>query len=594
MKTFKINIFLSLILLFSTNLIYAQNVSFQAAVSRNVKAGQRFTIQYTLKGDKRGKNFKFAGVDGIKILNQSSSQYSSSSTTIINGRVSSESSITVTWNLTAVADKEGTYKIPPATATLNGKTYKSNALTITVGKSSGTSTNSTISSNNDNQNNDIPVSTKDMFLNVTTNKSTVYVGEAIYTYCKLFSVYNISLNDFKPSAFDDFWSKELAMPSSVQAKRERINNKNYLTAVLDKRLLFPQKMGQIKIQPYNATLQLYDGWGFPAGTKKVVSNTKTITVKPLPANKPASFTGAVGDFSISSTIDQTEIAVDQAITLTLTVRGTGNFTLFDLPQITMPTTFEALDPESTNNTNPTSQGINGSQTIKYVYIPRVPGEYVVKPIEFSFFDLNQKKYITLHTDTLKITVTGDSSSTSNLSQVAKSDPTQLADDVRFIKEETKLKPINNFFFGTTSFWLAYLIPLGIFIFLIFFLRKKIKENANTQLVNLKKAQKVSRKRLKTAEKLMHSGEKEKFYEAISLALWGYVSDKMSIPRSELTRDNVVDTLKNKNIDENLINNLIKVIDDCEIARFAPDVSNTNTNEMYKNASTVIQDFEKKI
>ncbi|MBN2662368.1 MAG: protein BatD [Bacteroidales bacterium] len=585
MKISFLNIFFLLII---AKFGVAQNITFEASAPKSSQTGQPFMIKYTLKAPKKGKNFVFPKVDGLEIVNQGTSQFSSFSTTIVNGKMSSEQTITLVWSLTVVASIEKKYSIPSATVTVDGKTYSSNNLTIDVSKGNAQTSNTPTT-----QNADATVVTKDLLINLSTNKTTAYVGEPIYAYCKLFSVYNISLNEFNPSPYNNFWIKEIPMPTSIKAQEERINNKTYLTAVLDKRLIFPQKTGSITIDPYQATLQLYDGWGFPAQQKKVVSNTKTIEVKPLPSNKPASFTGGVGEFEVDMNADLITVEIDQAITIDFKISGLGNFGLFDLPEVTLPATFERLEPDFTENLSIQSDGLSGSQSVRYVFIPRVPGQYYVKPISFAFFDLQQEKYVILKTDSLKITVVGDSSS-SFTNQVVQSDPTQLGNDVRFIKNSVKLKPQNNFIFGKTGFWLAYIIPLLTLGFLTFFMRKKIKQNADLKLVKSKKADKVSKKRLKLAQSYMVSNNNEKFYEEVSLALWGYVSDKMSIPRSELTRQTVVETLKSKNISDQIVSDFVKIIDNCEVARFAPSAVGFNPQQIYSGASSLISNFEKNI
>jgi hypothetical protein len=513
--------------------------------------------------------------------------------------MTSKNTITHTWQFTAEAPKEGSYTIPSATVKVNGKVYKSKPITITVTKGNpNANSNYNNYSYNQQQNDasDMPNNNKDIFLNLSTNKTSAYVGEAIYTTAKIYSRYDISMQEFNPSPFNNFWIKELKMPSQVKAERVLYNNKQYITAVLDKRVIFPQKSGKITIEPYNATFQLYDGWGFPAGTKKVVSNRKVINVKPLPVNKPATFSGAVGDFKISTSIDKTEIYVDDAFSIALTISGVGNFGLFDLPKFSLPNTFESLDPETNDKTSITANGISGSKTVKYSYIARVPGEYKIPQIVFSYFDPAKEKYFTVKTDTITIKVIGDSSSAvmANPGQIVKTEVTELGNDIHYIKTNTpRLKPKNNFIFGKSCFYAAFIIPLLIFLFLIIFLRKKIKENADAKYVRYKKADKVSQKRLKTAEIYLQQGKNDVFFQEISKALWGYVSDKFSIPLAELTRETVAETLKNHNISDDLINNFVKIIDTCETARFAPTAINQTSEQIFNDAKELIKSFEKK-
>ncbi len=595
MKKLILNIILSTI----SVLVYSQDVSFTADAPSRVQTGTPFYIQYSLKASKKGSNFEYPQMKNFSILNVSTSQSSSSSVTIINGRMKSNNSITVTWYLTVEAKKTGTYTIAPATAKVSGKIYKSNSLVITVSKGKPISNSVQQQNQNFDLNNtaEESVNTKDLFLNLTTNKTNVYVGEPVYAYCQMFSRYDVNIQEFNPSTFDNFWIKDIKMPGSVKAQRVRLNNRTYLSAVLDKKVIFPQKSGTLTIKPYNATFQLYDGWGFPSGTKKVVSNRKVIKVKPLPTSKPASFEGAVGNFSLSSSVDKRQINVNDAFTYSITVSGTGNFGLFDIPSVSLSKSFEAMEPENKDNLSVTSEGVKGSSTVKYSFIARVPGKYKIPKIEFSYFDPAKAKYITLKTDTLTITVAGDTSNTGigGQNQIVRNKVTELGNDIRFIKtNKTDLRIKNDFLFGKNSFWLSFIVPFVIFLLLIIILRKKIKENSDIKFVKYKKADKISQKRLKNAKKYMKNNEQEKFYEEVSKALWGYVSDKLSIPLADLTRDTVVDTLKKNNIEAQMIDDFVKVIDTCEIVRFAPSVSENQEQELYNQASNVIMAFEKNI
>jgi len=575
------NIILNIILMFSAVNAISQSVSFTASSPSNVQAGKSFYIQYNLKAPKKGSNFQYPKTKDFSLINISTSSSSFSSNEFANGKWKSENYIVLTWYLTMEAKKKGTFTIPGASVEYGGKTYKSNSLTIKVSEgkvinNQNTKTQTNIFNNNiQEEHADLPTNTKDLFVNVSTNKNSVYVGEAIYTYCKMFSRYNVNIQDIKPSTFDNFWIKDIKIKGTVKAQQIRLNNKTYLTATIDKKIIFPQKSGKVPISPYDITFQLYDGWGFPAGTKKVVSNKKVINVKPLPDGKPASFSGAVGDFSISSEVDKKNIAADDAFTIKLTIKGQGNFGLFDLPVVNLPKSFEALDPENKNNITVSQKGVSGNTEIKYSFIARVPGNYKIPKIEFSYFNPSNAKYYTLHTDTLSVKVIGDTSKNNlaNINNVQKSEVTELGNDIRYIKTSLpKFKIKNDFFISNKFISLAFVIPFLLFVLIIIILRKKIKENADLRYVKYKTADKVSKKRLKNAEKFMKINETEKFYEEISKSLWGYVSDKLSISLSQLTRNNVVEMLQNKSVKTELIDEFIKLIDTCETARFAPVMS----------------------
>lgn len=591
MRKFLINIFL-IIIPFLAN---SQDVQFVASAHSKVNVGKAFYITYTLQAAKEGSNFQRPKLDGFELLNVNTSRSSNTSVTIVNGKMKQNSFITLTWYLTVKAKKEGTFKIPTASVKVDGKTYKSNSLVIKVVKGETAYDNNSKSKRNNYSN--IQQTSKKLFLNLTTDKVTAYVGEAIYTYCRMFSRYDgINIQEFNASTFDDFWIKNIKMPNSVKGEQVELNNTNYLAATLDKKVIFPQRSGTITIKPYNAVFQLYDGWGFPAGTKKVVSNKKIITIKPLPANKPASFSGAVGQYSISLTSKNYEIKVDEALVINVNIQGKGNFGLFDLPKVNLPNSFESLNAETKDNFNITSEGVSGSTIVKYSFIARVPGKYKIPQLVFSYFDPKKEKYITLKTDTLSITVIGDArDSILSNNNVVKNEITELGSDIRYLKTGMpNLKKQNNFIFATKEFFLVYVALFLLFILLVLFLRKKKKENAEIELLRFKRADKISKKRMRKAAKCIKNKNSESFYEETSKALWGYFSDKLSISLAELTRDSVKDTLLAHKVDTDLIDELLKVIDICEISRFAPSSSNNQIEQVYRQASEVISTFEKNL
>jgi len=587
---------IAILLILLTQISKSQDVSFTANGPSTVQTGVPFNIVYTCKAPEEGRKFKAPSFNDFNFLGQSTSQSSSFSTTIINGRIKSEQSIILSWYISLEATKEGTFTIPAATVEVNGKTYSSNSLTIKVTKGLPPSqqNNSVQTPNYDDFDNIAENISSNLFLNVSTNKTSAYMGEPIFVYCKMFSAYDLNLKDFKPSTFDNFYNKELPMPQQIQAQREKINNKTFLTAVLDKRVLFAQKTGNLSIKPYQATFQLYDGWGFPAGTKKVVSNTKNINIKPLPNNKPNSFSGAVGsNFTIS--IDKnnfSDLNIDQTYTLTLTIKGTGNIGLFDVPQFNIPSTFEKLSPETSQNTDISENGINGTIQVKYTFIPRVPGNFSIPPFEFSFFDYQKEKYITLTTDSIKIKVNGQANSTSTASSNPSVSTTELTKDINFIKTTTKLQKFDTFIITKSIYWLLFFSLIVLFITTAILLRKYIQKQSDIAYVKLKNASKVSTKRLKKAQKLLKEKQIEQFYVELLQALWGYISDKFNIPTSELTRQNVAEKLNKINVENTKIDNLISTIDICETARYTPSLITENPNQLFDKVKNTIDSFEK--
>lgn len=585
---------ITILLIIITQALKSQDVSFKASGPSTVQTGVPFNIVYTCKASEEGKKFKAPSFKDFNFLGQSVSQSSSYSTTIINGRVKTEQSIILSWYISLEATKEGTFTIPAATVEVNGKTFSSNSITINVTKGLPPSQNNNVQTPNfDDYDNITENISSNLFLNVSTNKTTAYMGEPIFVYCKMFSAYDLNLKDFKPSTFDNFWNKELPMPQQIQAQKERINNKNFLTAVLDKRVIYAQKSGSLSIKPYEATFQLYDGWGFPAGTKKVVSNTKTINVKPLPNNKPATFTGAVGSFSVSLEKNNvSETNTDQTYTITLNIKGTGNIGLFDVPKLNIPSTFENLTPETNQNTKITENGIEGSIQVKYTFIPRVPGQYTIEPIKFSYFDYKKEQYFTISSDSIEIKVVGQNTLTNSQTQTTVNATTELTKDIQFIKTNTKFRKFDFFYIKTINFWIIFFSLILLFIVSVILLRQHIQKQADVTYIKLKNASKVSTKRLKKAQKLLSNNEIDLFYAELLQAIWGFLSDKYNIPLSELTRQNIAEKLTNLNVENEKINDLIKTIDLCETARYAPSLISEQPNQLLDKVKNTIDSFEK--
>lgn len=572
----------------------SQDVSFKATGPSTVQTGVPFNIVYTCKASEEGKKFKAPTFNNFNFLGQSVSQSSSFSTTIINGRVKTEQSIIVSWYISLEATKEGTFTIPAATVEVNGQKYSSNTLTINVSKGIPPSQNNNAQTPSFEDYNNISENiSSNLFLNVSSNKTSAYMGEPIFVYCKMFSAYDLNLKDFKPSTFDNFWNKELPMPQQIQAQKEKINNKNFLTAILDKRVIFAQKSGTLSIKPYQATFQLYDGWGFPAGTKKVVSNTKNINIRQLPNNKPATFNGAVGSFTISLNKNNiSEINIDQTYTITLNIKGIGNIGLFDIPKLNIPSTFENLTPETNQNTKITENGIEGTVQVKYTFIPRVPGNYTIEPIKFSYFDYNKEQYITVSTEPLELKVVGQNTTANTQPPTTINATTELTKDIRFIKTTTKFSNFDTFYIKTPNYWIIFFSIITIFAIATIILRKYIQKQSDIAYIKLKKASKISNQRLKKAQKLISNNQIDQFYAELLQAIWGYISDKYNISLSELTRQNVAEKLTNLNVEKEKIDNLIKTINICETARYAPSLVTEKPSQLLEKVKNTIDLFEK--
>ena len=575
------------------------NRKFYVDAPKVVMAGESFQVKYILKNPS-SRNPRFIppkDAQGLQSYGMSSYTSTQSSVSIVNGRLRSTTTYTVTWILTYVAEKPGQYTIPPASVKDGNSTLTSSPVTITVeGQISNNLPKPKAQIKGSNPDKDIvlPEANKKLFVRLIADKTQVYLGEPVYVYARLYSAYRLSLDDMEPAKFPGFWVQDLKMPSRIQAEQVVINGREYLAATVDKKVLFPQQTGNLKISPYKLTCSIYDDWGFPYGQKNVVSNSLTIKVKPLPGQgKPASFSGAVGKFKISLDVPKEQVSVDQAITIKLIISGNGNFGLFDVPEPKVPNSFEALDPKTIPQYEATADGMTGRLIKQFIYIPRSGGNFQIPSIEFSYFDPQARKYVTLRTEQIKISVNGSTDTTAGAAySVYKTDVTQIGNDINYIfTGHIKLHRKGQGLAGSLWFYLAYLIALLLFVIIVFLRRRYIKEMSDVRRYRSRQASKVSSRRLHYARRLMKQGDKDEFYQEVGKALWQYVGDKLGIDPAELTRETIREKLVEKNVDSELIDEFVKILDDCEFARYGVDDSSISMDSVYNRAKKMIDKLE---
>lgn len=578
---------------------FSQKIAFVAKAPENVRLGQPFTITYELQ-NANAKNFNQPDFGNFQVMGMMSGHSTSYSSEYRNGKYVTETISAKTWNITLYPTEEGTFKIPSASVRANGKSYKSNSLTIKVLKGG----NNNIAGNNyNNRRNKSPNRTSSsqtsggkIFVALTTTKDEAYVGEIIGATARLYSQYYIGdFLDVQLPDFEGFWSEDLRKSQTTHFEETRLNNKPYLVALVQKKTLIPQKSGDITINPYKFVCQITDEYGIPRDRKTAVSEAKKIKIKPLPTeNKPQSFRGAVGDFSLQSEINKTELNVNELITIKITVSGSGNFGLFDLPELKIPNSFELIETPEHHNYEASLTGIEGSKIYEFSYIPRGGGNFTIPAIEFSFFNPETKKYSTYKTDEYKINVSGTADESENYTAY-NNEVKKLDSDINYIFDaDFDIRKKSEPFFGTIKFYMFYLVPLIIFGIIIFIWRKNLKLRSNKTLFYNKQAGKISSKRLKTAKKYMTENQQEKFHEETTKALWGYLSYKLSIPQSQLTREVAKETMLQKNINSELISEFIKIIDNCEFSKYAPASATAPMQDTYEKASNIINKLESSI
>ena len=606
---------LTIILLVSTvaNYVRAEELTFTADAPSAVVMGETFRLSYTVNTHK-AKNFRVGNITDFDIL-MGPTQSSSSSTSIINGVRTSSRTLTFTCILRP--KKEGTCTIPAATIMAEDKQMTSKELTVKVlppdqrssaASSSGSQTSRGSSTSQSGQIND-----DDLFIVATVNKKKVYEQEAILLTYKIYTTVNLTNVSGKMPDLKGFHTQEVEMPKgNREFQLEHYKGRNYRTIVWSQYVLFPQQSGQLEIpsitfegtiaqrvQNYDPFEAFFNGGNSYVNVQKTIRTPRlTIDVSPLPAGKPASFCGGVGDFSISSSISTTELKENEAVTLKLVISGTGNMKLIKTPEVKFPADFEVYDPKVDNKFTLKIGGQAGNKVIEYLAIPRFGGNYTIPPVEFSYFDVKSGAYKTLKTPEYSLNVAkGDGSSITSapVSYVSKEELRLLGQDIRYINlKNTDYRPKGQFFFGTIGYWLWYMIPFAAFLVIVIIYRKQAVENANMAKVKTKKASKVATRRLKVAKQKMQQKDKAGFYDEVLKALWGYLSDKLSMPVSELSKDNIATKLAECQVSGDLIEECANIISECEFARYAPTLSGYADDKIYDKVATLMNRLENSI
>lgn len=606
--------------LFSLNLC-AQEIEFTASVKPVVSVGETFVLTYSVNA--QGVNFSGPKILGLNVLSGPNTS-TSSSIRSINGRTSM--TITYTNSYLLQASRVGNFEIPAATVTVDGKSYRSNKVTIQV-QTGATNSQSPGQANQPGKQQTpaqggVQTNANDVFLKAYVSRTKPYQGEGIIVTYKLFTrvpIAQISIN--KLSSFQGFWSQNLLRDNErFPQYNQTINGEQYVVAEIRKIALYPLKSGKLTIEPLEVecvaqirrqTRQrtgdpFFDDFfnnsffssSYATVEKALKSNPLVINVKTLPLeNKPASFGGAVGSFTFRSDIDKTTLQTNEPVTLKFVVSGKGNIQLIEKLNVTFPPDFEVYDPKIVSDYKTTASGVSGMQSFEYLIIPRKPGEFKIKPVTFTFFDLAKQSYVTLKSPEYALNVEKGSgeSAVMTYTGVNKEEIQYIGSDIRHIENQNfTIRKAGTGFFGSWIYFLSLFIPLVLFIALLIFFKKEAARRRDTLLMKNRKATRVARKRLKKAEAFMKSGKQNDFFEEISQALWGYLSDKFGIPLAGLSMDSVKEALRKKEVSDEIIEQFMSTLNDTEFARFAPGDKTLKMEEIYGKAMEIILKIEREL
>ncbi len=593
--------------------IRASAQSFTATVN-NTTVGQndQFQVSFTFSGNSVNgiKNFNPPAFSNFMVL---SGPNQSTSMQIINGAASAS----ITYSYYLQPKSVGKFTIGTASIENNGNTYHTQPLSITVVKGAPKPKQNTPQSQSQPAVTNTEIG-KNLFIRATSDRKRAYMGQQITVTYKLYTRLNIAsqMSVSKLPSYQGFWAEEINVPNNITFTTEMYKGKQFRVGILKKAALFPSQTGELSVTPFeiNVPVQvktrqqkgnnIFDNFfndpffnNYRTINYDAKSNTIKIKVEPLPsANVPESFNGAVGQYSLSASLSQSHTTTNNPVDLKLVISGTGNIKLLNTPKVDLPPGFDQYQPKTNDQIN-RAGAISGKKTIDYLIVPRAAGKKLIPAIKFSFFDPGKRSYVTLQSKPFELTVTpGQNIAGSNDGGISKEDVKMLGNDIRYIKtSDYDIEKEGYIVLFQPGFWFAAIFPLILLGGLITWKKRNDKLAGNVQLLRYQKAQKVAKTRFKTAKNLMESNNQNGFYSEISLALFGYLEDKLRISKSEISLERAAEELQRRNINKELIDNLKDCADKCEYFRFAPKADGVaGMNEMYNNLTKVIIELEKSL
>ena len=595
----------ALFLLFLPFQVVAQTLT--ANAPSHVAVGEQFRLSYIVN-TQNVSDIRVGDIpDAFEVL-MGPSRSSQSSFQIINGHTSQSSSITFTYIVVAL--KNGTFTIPAAHITAEGKSISSSPVKITVsgqaqsGGSQGGSQRQQMQPQP--RAAGTPISGSDLFIKVSANKKRVFEQEPILLTYKVYTLVDLTQLEGKMPELNGFHTQEVPLPQQKSFKIESINGRPYRTVTWSQYVMFPQITGKLKIpsitfngivvqqnrniDPFEAFFN--GGSGYVEVKKQIQAPGIEIQVDPLPT-RPSNFSGGVGRFNISAQLETKEVKANEALKLRVIVSGVGNLKLIKQPVVEFPKDFDRYDAKVTDKSKLTANGVEGSMIYDFLAVPRHQGKFEIPPVEFTYYDTSARSYKTVKTQAFTIDVQKGTGGTSTVSDFTGQEDLKLLNkDIRYIKTgDAQQHGTNDFFFGSTSYMVSLAVLALIFISLFIIFRQRAIDNADIVGKRAGQANKVATKRLKKASKLMHDNRPSEFYDEVLRALWGYVGDKLNIPIEQLSHDNIAERLSVRNVEQSVIDQFIGAIDECEFERYAPGDPKGNMAKVFEKAMNAIEKIE---
>ena len=570
-----------------------------------VGVGEQFNVTFVITGDDEVTDFTWdAGNDFQLVWGPQKGKTSSYSN--INGQRSHTVQTTYTYIL--MPKSTGTFRLAVATAKVKGESISSEVPTIEV-VSDGSSASSAGSSSGNSSSTSAQtgqVSSEDLFMRLSFSKTNVMVGETITATLKLYQRVNIAgFENAKFPEFNSFWSQEIEAPTNIEFQRENVDDKIYNSAVLRRWSLVPQKAGEVTIDPAelvvlvnirvprSSTGSIFDSFfqdDYQTIRKRVTTPATKIRVNALPAGAPASFGGGVGEFTMSAALTKDSLKTHDAASLKLTVKGRGNVSLLEAPVVNFPPDFEVYDVKTAD--------IPGGKTFEYPFIPRSHGEFVIGPIEYSYYDINSRKYVSLSSGELSLNVAKSESgaSVSNAGQIVapvqKKGVRDLGTDIRYITTPLpSLGKEGSFFVGSGLFWILVALIIGLGVAVYFVLGYMDERRADVVGRKHRGAVKMASARLSQAGSFLKKGLYTAFYEELHRALLGYISDKFNMDAADMSKENIAAALLEAGAEEKSCAEFVDLLAACEFARYAPDAGREAMSAHYDQAVSSISTIE---
>lgn len=575
-------------------------VKFEAQTDRDTYGlNERFPIAFSINNE--GDNFQGPKFSGFKAEGPFINKGNQTSITIVNGKMTQKREITTQVIYYLTPTKKGTFTIGSATIEYNGTIYKSQPIKITITDPIQLPNYQGQNPRQRQQNYDFG---EGIHLVGELSTKNPHVNEPVTVIYKLYFPYNSSVSNFRnfqAPKYEDFWSQYIDM-KQLRAEKGKYNGKDYGVVVLRKVILYPLEAGAKKIEPFKIDVDAEvptgrsDWFGrleMKTVEKSLSTGIQTINVKPLPENgKPVSYTGAVGKYDFKVTPSKTTLKAGESLDLEVSVSGKGNLKLFTLPKPVVPSALEMYDPAHTENVQTPVTGMVGKISDKYTIIPQFKGKYTIKPIEFSYYDLASKSYKTIKSKEIIIDVLeGDGTAIAN-NQNTNKQAIQKKEVFQFNKLKTEfVSKSREDFLGSGLFYGLLLAPLLLIPIVMIARKQKEAKDADVVGNRIRQNSKLVKKYLSDAKKQM--GDKVPFYMAMEKALHNFLKAKLHIETVEMSKDNIIELLQQRNASEESINRFMELMNDCEFARYAPATDIAMTND-FERAVERISELEKQL